>query len=94
MDPSKSNDFIKSAQNNFNSNKNIKNNYKKNNIIINIINNNKNNNDIKMMIQKSLQFITLTKVIFYWSFHNKKDIILMMSFLVARGGFEPSTPRV
>ena len=43
-DPSKSNDFIRSAQNNFNSNKNIKTNYKKNNIIINIINNNKNNN--------------------------------------------------
>ena len=43
-DPSKSNDFIKSAQNNSNSNKNIKTNYKKNNIIINIINNNKNNN--------------------------------------------------
>ena len=43
-DPSKSNDFIKSNQNNFNSNKNIKTNYKKNNIIINIINNNKNNN--------------------------------------------------
>ena len=44
IDTSKSNDFIKNTQNNFNSNKNIKNNYKKNNIIINIINSNKNNN--------------------------------------------------
>ncbi len=44
IDTSKSNDFIKNPQNNFNSNKNIKNNYKKNNIIINIINSNKNNN--------------------------------------------------
>ena len=44
IDTSKSNDFIKNNQNNFNSNKNIKNNYKKNNIIINIINSNKNNN--------------------------------------------------
>ena len=44
MDPSKSNDFIRSTQNNFSSNKNSKINYKKNNIIINIINNNKNDN--------------------------------------------------
>ena len=39
----KSNNFLKNRQN-FQSNKNIKNNYKKNNIIINIINNNKNSN--------------------------------------------------
>ena len=44
IDTSKSNEFLKNSQNNFNSNKNIKNNYKKNNIIINIINSNKNNN--------------------------------------------------
>ena len=46
LDPSKSNDFIKTNQNTFNANKYItaKYNYKKNNIIINIINNNKNTN--------------------------------------------------
>ena len=46
LDPSKSNDFIKTNQNTFSTNKYItaKYNYKKNNIIINIINNNKNTN--------------------------------------------------